>query len=60
MQAMSSKIVLLGTGGTIAGTAANAGDNVGYTAGQLGVAHLLAAVPALRYVVRHPRNHQSR
>lgn len=44
---MSSKIVLLGTGGTIAGTAANAGDNVGYTAGQLGVAHLLAAVPAL-------------
>ncbi|MDZ4145677.1 MAG: asparaginase [Burkholderiales bacterium] len=44
---MSSKIVLLGTGGTMAGTAADPADNVGYTAGQLGVAHLLAAVPAL-------------
>ncbi|MDP2066555.1 MAG: asparaginase [Burkholderiaceae bacterium] len=44
---MSSKIVLLGTGGTMAGTAADPADNVGYTAGKLGVAHLLAAVPAL-------------
>ncbi len=31
----------------MAGTAADPADNVGYTAGQLGVAHLLAAVPAL-------------
>lgn len=44
---MSSKIMLLGTGGTIAGTAADPGDNVGYIAGQLDVAHLLAGVPAL-------------
>ncbi len=44
---MSTKIVLLGTGGTIAGTAADPGDNVGYIAGELGVAHLLAAVPTL-------------
>ena len=39
--------VLLGTGGTIAGRAAHSTDNVGYVAGQVGVAELLAAVPAL-------------
>ena len=44
---MQSKIVILGTGGTIAGTAARATDAVGYTAAQLGVAQLVAAVPAL-------------
>ena len=43
----SSKVVILGTGGTIAGTAASATDAVGYTAAQLGVAQLIAAVPAL-------------
>jgi L-asparaginase len=36
-------IVILGTGGTIAGS----GDDVGYTAGQIGVPQLVAAVPAL-------------
>ncbi len=41
------KIVILGTGGTIAGTAASASDHIGYTAAQLGVAQLVAAVPAL-------------
>ncbi|NCT84044.1 MAG: asparaginase [Comamonadaceae bacterium] len=40
-------IVILGTGGTIAGTAKTASDGVGYTAAQLSVADLLAAVPAL-------------
>ncbi|HSI58368.1 MAG TPA: asparaginase, partial [Ideonella sp.] len=40
-------IVILGTGGTIAGTSAQASDNVGYSAGQIGVAQLLAAVPPL-------------
>ena len=40
-------VVILGTGGTIAGTSATAGDNVGYTAAQRTVADLLAAVPAL-------------
>jgi L-asparaginase len=44
---MQSRIVILGTGGTIAGTAASAADAIGYTAGQLGVAQLVAAVPAL-------------
>ncbi len=44
---MPSTIVILGTGGTIAGTSAEAGDNVGYTAAQRTVAQLLAAVPVL-------------
>jgi L-asparaginase len=44
---MASKIVILGTGGTIAGTAASAADSVGYTAGQIGVAQLVAAVPSI-------------
>jgi L-asparaginase len=41
------KIVVLGTGGTIAGTSEVAGANVGFTAAQIGVAQLLAAVPGL-------------
>ena len=41
------KIVVLGTGGTIAGTAAEAADNIGYTAAQVGVAQLLQAIPGL-------------
>jgi L-asparaginase len=40
------KIVILGTGGTIAGTAAQAGDNLGYTAAQVGIQQLVAALPA--------------
>jgi L-asparaginase len=46
MQRQASTLVILGTGGTIAGTAGNAYDNVGYKAAQLGVAQLLAALPA--------------
>ncbi len=41
--AHSPRIVILGTGGTIAGS----GDNVGYAAGQLSVDDLLRAVPSL-------------
>lgn len=37
-------LVVLGTGGTIAGRAAAAGDNVGYTAGEVGVDQLLTGV----------------
>lgn len=44
---VSQKIVVLGTGGTIAGTSGTAGDNVGYTAAQVAVAQLLEAIPAL-------------
>ena len=47
MQNKASTVVILGTGGTIAGTAANAGDNIGYTAARIGVAQLVADVPAL-------------
>jgi L-asparaginase len=42
------KIAVLGTGGTIAGTADTAQDNVGYTAAQLGIDSILAGIPALR------------
>ena len=44
---IGQKIVVLGTGGTIAGTSARAGDNVGYTAAQVGVEQLIAAIPGL-------------
>jgi L-asparaginase len=48
-QTFRKKLVLLGTGGTIAGLAAAAHDNVGYKAAQVGVAELLEALPkALR------------
>jgi L-asparaginase len=47
MQSTEGIVVILGTGGTIAGTAADRHDNVGYTAGQIGVAQLVQAVPAL-------------
>lgn len=40
------RIVVLGTGGTIAGRAASVGDNIGYTAGQVGVADLLGDIEA--------------
>ena len=44
---MQSKIVILGTGGTIAGTAASADDAIGYTAATLSIQQLVNAVPAL-------------
>ena len=47
MQNNASLVVVLGTGGTIAGTAVHVGDNVGYSAAQLAAAQLVAAVPAL-------------
>lgn len=45
MQVSATKIVVLATGGTIAGRAASAHDNVGYQAAQLGVEHLLDGLP---------------
>ena len=41
------RVVILGTGGTIAGKAAQASDNVGYTAAQLSIEALIEAVPPL-------------
>lgn len=46
MQNSTRTTVILGTGGTIAGTAEQAQDNVGYKAAQLGVAQLMEAVAA--------------
>lgn len=45
---MPSTVVILGTGGTIAGTSSQALDNVDYMAAQRGVGELVAAIPALR------------
>ena len=47
MQSPMPLVVILATGGTIAGTAAAATDTTGYRAGALGVDALIAAVPAL-------------
>lgn len=44
---MASKVVFLGMGGTIAGRAADASDNVGYRAGEVAVDELLRAVAGL-------------
>ena len=42
------KIVVLATGGTIAGRAASPHDSLGYTAAQLGIDDLLASIPLLK------------
>ena len=42
------RIVILGTGGTIAGRARASCDNLAYVAGQIAVTDLLAAIPALK------------
>ncbi|MGB4359851.1 MAG: asparaginase domain-containing protein, partial [Rhodoferax sp.] len=52
MEKNLKKIVVLGTGGTIAGTAARAGDNIGYSSAQVGVADLLAGVPGMADVLQ--------
>ena len=45
---MHKKIVILGTGGTIAGTAQNESDHLGYVPAQVGIGELIEAIPALR------------
>ena len=47
MQKIEARVVILATGGTIAGTAARADDNVAYRSAQLGADALVAAVPPL-------------
>lgn len=42
------KVVVLGTGGTIAGRAQRGSDNVNYKAGEVGVAELLSAIPGIQ------------
>ncbi len=53
MQYTAGTVAVLATGGTIAGTAASATDNIGYSAAQLGVQALVDAVPALASVPLH-------
>jgi L-asparaginase len=48
MQSISGWVVILGTGGTIAGTAPSAQDQLGYRAAQLSVATLVDAIPGLQ------------
>ena len=47
----NQKIVVLGTGGTIAGVASQASNNIDYTAGQVGVLQLVGAIAGLNRVV---------
>jgi L-asparaginase len=44
---MNKQIIVLGTGGTIAGKSSSATDNVDYVASEVGVETLLAAIPSL-------------
>jgi L-asparaginase len=45
------RVVVLGTGGTIAGRATSGGDNIGYTAGKVAVTDLLGDIEAPEGVV---------
>jgi len=47
LQSVVQTLVIIGTGGTIAGASSSATDNVGYKAGSLSVDSLVKAVPAL-------------
>lgn len=53
MQKDVGAVVVVGTGGTIAGTAASAARHTGYRSGVLDAAALVAAVPALRGLPLH-------
>lgn len=48
---MPMKVVFLGMGGTIAGVASDAADNVGYKSGALELAQVLSLVPGLQDVL---------
>ena len=45
--------MVLGTGGTLAGTSDSTSDNVGYTAATVGIAQLLGAIDSLRDLPLH-------
>ena len=51
MQVARSKIVVLGTGGTIAGTA-TPGEHLSYRSAQLGVGQLVAGLPSAAVAVK--------
>jgi len=49
----SRRVIVLGTGGTIAGRATRPDDNIGYSAAEVGVAELLAGIDAPAGVTLH-------
>jgi L-asparaginase len=49
---MNEQMIVLGTGGTIAGTATSSNDHTGYTAAQLSVDALLSGVPGLQAALK--------
>ena len=53
MQVSDRTIVVLGTGGTIAGRAASAADNIGYRAAEVAVAELVQGLPATGGLALH-------
>jgi L-asparaginase len=55
LDSTAKTLVVLGTGGTIAGTASSADDHTGYTAAQLSVAQLLSSVPGLEQALAGAR-----
>lgn len=48
MPSTAQRVLIIGTGGTIAGRAASRTDHVGYTAGAVGIGELIAGVPPLQ------------
>ncbi len=48
MPSTATQVLIIGTGGTIAGRADSSTDHVGYTAGAVGIGDLLASVPPLQ------------
>ncbi|WP_051303502.1 asparaginase [Comamonas composti] len=52
MQESKTRLLILGTGGTIAGRAASRSQGVGYQAGEIGVEMLLDGLPELRSLAR--------
>jgi L-asparaginase len=53
MQVSDKRIVVLGTGGTIAGRAGSAQDNVGYRAAEVAIGDLVRGLPAPEGIVLH-------
>jgi L-asparaginase len=52
---MHKKVVVLGTGGTIAGLSHSGSDNVGYQAGQVAVQDILRSIPGLQSALQGRR-----
>jgi len=49
---MAKKVIFLGVGGTVGGVASRSDDNIGYTAGQVGISVLLDGIAGLQNVLQ--------